>query len=255
MGKKKIIIDIPFNIDFRNYFSPSDPFGPNTQAIFNRFFEKVQTKEWIDYRIGIFMNYTGKCFMNQTNQNFLCIIRYNEPSRNLIIDALSKYNSLPSNIMFVTNEEASTIIDNAVNENELLYHVNIDSDNMYETHFIEQVDNYIYEDGIECLLCHDGYIYDTITDRLAKINHYSPSLYVYIYNKETYKQYFKERLFEPHGNAEFHKNVSMEGRTYMLVTHENNLDNQFDLIKNWLGDGTTVEGEEKEATLKHWYIR
>lgn len=254
MGSKKIIIDIPFNIDFRNYFSTNDACGASTQRIFDKYYDVVQTKGWIDYRIGIFMNYTGKCFINQTNQNFVCVIRYSDDTKQLIFDALGNYPELPSNIIFTTNHEADEIIEKAINENDLLYHVNIDSDNMYESHFIEQVDNYIYEEGIECLLCHDGYIYDKPTNRLAEISHFSPSLYVYIYNKTTYKQYFRERLFEPHANAGYHKNISMEGRTYLLVTHENNLDNEFNLIKNWLGNGTTIEGEEKERILSDWKI-
>ncbi|MGL5353522.1 MAG: hypothetical protein ACRDA5_09385 [Clostridium sp.] len=254
MGTKKIIVDIPFNIDFRNYFSTNDESWASTQRIFDKYFDEVQTKPWIDYRIGIFMSYTGKCFINQTNQNFLCLIRYSDETKGLIFDALAKYPQLQSNIMFTTNNEADAIIENAINENDLLYHVNIDSDNMYESHFIEQVDNYVYEEGVECLLCHDGYIYDKPTNRLAEISHFSPSYYTYIYNKETYKKYFRERLFEPHANAITHRHVSMGGRTYLFLTHENNLDNEFELIKDWLGDGTTIEGDEKERILSYWKI-
>lgn len=155
----------------------------------------------------------------------------------------------------MTAAEANDILDKAVEENDYLYHVNIDSDNMYSFNFIDYVDNYVYQDGVECLLCHEGYIYDTPTDRLAKINHYSPSLYVYIYNKETYKKYFKERLFEPHRNAEHRKNIPVPGRTYMLITHKTNLDNNFDLIKNWLGDGTVVSDTEKNEILSNWKIK
>lgn len=251
MSTKKIIVDIPFNICFANHY-PTDSY---VQGVFNRHFPISQTKAWIDYRIGIFMKFTGKGFMNQTNQNFTCLLRYHESSRPLIFAALANHPALPENIKFVTTPEADAIIDKAIEEHDYLYHVNIDSDNIYESHFIEQVDNYVYEEGIECLLCHEGYIYDTPTDRLAKINHYSPSLYVYIYNKESYKKYFRERIFEPHANAELRKNVGMPGRTYMLITHETNLDNNFDLIKNWLGDGTVVDNPEKDAILNEWKIK
>lgn len=254
MNNKKIIIDVPFNIDFTNYFLRDSVYGPNTQDIFDRHFHLTQEKDWIEYRIKIFMDYTGKSFINQINQSFVALIRYNEPTKNYIFEALSNYPRLPDNIKFVTNEEATEIIEKAMSENEYLYHVNIDSDNMYDRAFINQVDNYPYKDSIECLLCHEGYIYDALTNRLAMINHYSPSLFIYVYNKETYKQYFKDRLFESHLNAEFHKNEHLIGRTYMLIIHEKNLDNKFDGIVSWLGAGLTTEGEEKIKILKEWNI-
>lgn len=248
MSTKKIIVDIPFNINFTNYFDDA-----STQAIFNKSFSATQQKDWIDYRIDIFMKYTGNCLINQTNQNFTCYVRYSESTEDLIFEALSKYPKLPDNIIFIS--DPTEYISKAVEENDYLYHVNIDSDNMYDIDFIDQLDKFDYVDGVECLLCHDGYIYDSNTDRLAKITHFSPSLYVYVYTKRTYKMYFKKRLFEPHALCQHKVNLPIPGRTYMIITHVKNLDNNFDLIKNWLGDGSTVEDLEKEEILTRWHIR
>lgn len=249
MLNKKIIIDIPFNISFANHFEE----GCYIQNVFDGHFALTQTKEWIDYRIDIFMNYTAKSLIAQTNQDFLCFVRYSPNTEALVLDAISRYPKLPPNIMFTT--QADRLREEVMKNHDYLYHVIIDSDNMYEAHFIDQVHNYPYEEGLECLLCHEGYIYDVQNNRIAEINHYSPSFYVYIYNKEDYAKYFKERLFEPHGHAELHVNKPIEGRSYVIVTHESNLDNHFDFIVGWLGDGTCLEGEKKEEVLKAWNIQ
>jgi hypothetical protein len=252
MKNKKIIIDIPFNICFKDHF-PEKCKG--IQDIFDANFQKTQTKEWINYRIKVFIKYTANSLINQVNQNFLCIMRYNEATKDLINDALSNYPKLPDNIIFVTNNEAEEIIEKAINEHNYLYHVRIDSDNMYESHFIELVDKFVYEEGIDCLLCHEGYMYDEITNRVAKFYHISPSFYVDIYNKETYRSYFRKRLFEEHMDV-YHsrKHIGVVGYNYMIIVHESNLDNKFDPIVIWLG-GEIVDEEEKNKILKEWNIK
>ncbi|MDO7203606.1 hypothetical protein Q5M85_04635 [Paraclostridium bifermentans] len=52
------------------------------------------------------MKYTGKSLINQTNQDFKCVVRYAKESENLIFDALSKYPKLPGNIIFTDDGES-----------------------------------------------------------------------------------------------------------------------------------------------------
>ncbi|MGL4876920.1 hypothetical protein, partial [Paraclostridium dentum] len=52
------------------------------------------TKEWIDYRIDLFIKYTYFSLINQTYQDFLALIYYDINSQDLVLDALSKYPKL-----------------------------------------------------------------------------------------------------------------------------------------------------------------
>ena len=52
------------------------------------------TKEWIESRINIFMNYTLKSLQAQTNQNFLALLQYDDRSKSLIKYELDKYKIL-----------------------------------------------------------------------------------------------------------------------------------------------------------------
>lgn len=252
MKYKKIIIDIPFNISFKDHFPQRYKKVQNT---FDQGFAISQTKGWIDYRIKIFMKYTATSIMNQSNQNFLCILRYSESTKFLIDEALANYPKLPDNIVFVTNSEAEQIIDDTVNNYEYLFHVRVDSDNMYDIDFISIVDKYEVEENIDCILCHEGYMYDETTNRVAELYHSSPSFYVDIYNKETYKLYFKDRLFEVHMDVcKTRKYISIPGYRYMIVVHESNLDNEFDPIVNWL-KGKVVSAEKRDKILEQWSIK
>jgi hypothetical protein len=249
MMLKKIIIDIPFNIDLGALYL-SEPY---VKRMYDKVFKNAQTKEWIDYRIDIFMQYTYMSLKAQIDQSFVCLMRYNEPTKALIDDALARYPQLPDNIIFTY--EADKIIEEVMQNYDYLYHVRIDSDNMYHFDFIQQVNKFPYEEGLECLLCKDGYIYDVSTDRLGQIYHESPSLYVYIYDKETYRDHFKSRLFENHFKAVQLKHKVMYGKNYMIIVHKKNVDNEFDFILRHCR-GQRIEDEAtKTSILEKWQIK
>jgi len=249
MMTKKIMIDIPFNIDLGLMYLNEQ----YVKRMYDKVFLSSQTKEWIDYRIEIFMKYTGMSLINQTDQSFVCLLRYNEPTKALIFDALSKYPKLPGNIVFTC--EADKIIEDVMQNDDYLYHVRIDSDNMYKFDFIEQINHFPYEQSLECLLCQDGYIYDVSTDRLGQIHHQSPSLYVYLYNQGTYRDKFKSRLFENHFRAANLKHKILQGKNYMIIVHKKNVDNEFDFIIRHC-EGQRIENEEiKSSILKEWQIQ
>lgn len=246
---KRIIIDIPFNIDFRGYY-PNDM---HLQGAFNASFERSQTKAWIDYRIDIFMKYTAASLMNQTDQSFLCMVRYNLPTEKLIFEALARHPKLTDNIIFTTRPDE--VREEAMKGYNYLYNVIIDSDNMYSSDFIEKINKFEYEEGLECLMCEDGYMYDVDSDRLAWIHHTSPSFYVYIYSMERYKTHFKAELFESHMIATRHKYKVVPGNNYCIITHQANADNWFDGIVHWLNGRYIINEDEKNEVLKKWKIK
>lgn len=183
---KIMIIDIPLN-------SKDHPFFYEFEKKYKEAHIKAQTRAWIEYRINIFMKYTFQCLINQTNRNFVCIVRYEKNSEKFILDELNKYNRLPENIIFTSDGEG--FIKNAIKKYYYLYHIRLDSDNMYNVNFIQALWNMEYVEGLQCILCQNGYIYDNINNRIATIYHRSSSFYALIYKTKDYlndKKYIVE---------------------------------------------------------------
>lgn len=67
----------------------------------NQLWQVGLTKEWIEYRLRIFMKYTLQSLKKQTNQNFTALIKYASASEDLILKTLAKYEPLPDNIRFI----------------------------------------------------------------------------------------------------------------------------------------------------------
>lgn len=246
MGKN-IIIDIPFNIDLSNYMLPKNYIHPKLR----KSFILAQNKEWINRRMEIFMKYTGNSLIHQTDQQFLCLLRYTPQTEEYIKDALSKYPKLPQNIIFTT--EAQNIIDESVKEKKNLYRVVIDSDNMYTQDFIAKLNAMQPLPTTQTIICQEGYTYDETTNQLAAIFHSAPSFYAAIYDLKTYETLYKQRLFEKHWHAVHYPYEVMSGRNYCIVVHEQNVDNKFDVLIKHCG-GQLIEGKEKEIILEKLHI-
>ncbi|WP_052045225.1 glycosyltransferase [Caloranaerobacter azorensis] len=84
-GTKRIIIGMSFN---------TQPFN-----------DKRFTEEWIKQRMAIFMNYTLQSLKAQINQNFIALIKYHDKTKSIIENLLSKYEPLPNNIQFISQNE------------------------------------------------------------------------------------------------------------------------------------------------------
>ncbi|EPZ62306.1 hypothetical protein H477_5632 [[Clostridium] sordellii ATCC 9714] len=94
MKDKKVIFHIGFNtFEFDFVFKNKNIEPPRL------------TKEWIDYRMDVFMKHTYKSLINQTNQSFTAVVNYVKTSENLVFEALSKYPKLAENIIFTCEGE------------------------------------------------------------------------------------------------------------------------------------------------------
>ncbi len=176
--KKIIIVNIPFNIcKLEEMNIPYDDYGMTPACL---------TKEWIDYRISIFMKFTLKSLKAQTNQNFLAFIRYSENTKNMIEEALSNYPLLPYNIKFVTSIEYTKTVLEIIKEYDYLYEVGMSSDDMYHRSFIQQLVDYNPKKDTKVLICQNGYIYDSIQNRMAKYFNYSSTFNCFIYHVSDY---------------------------------------------------------------------
>lgn len=204
---KKIVIDIAFNVWFHDV---------NPVCL---------TKEWIDYRINIFMKYTGRNLMNQTNQSFLCILRYDKSTEDLVFDALSKYPKLPDNIIFTC--EGGNVINKYINGSDYLYLVRLDCDDLYHPDVIDKLDKFPYRDGLECIICQYGYGYDSINNILSTRYDVSPPFYTLIYKTNEYLNGFRYTLKGGHTSAKYLNHEVLNGRNYLIVLHDKNLLNKF----------------------------
>ena len=246
--KKSIVIDIPFNIDLSEYLKGSTYIYPKVKESF----QKAQKEDWIRRRLSLFMKYAAKSLTNQTSQNFIAVVRCTETTLDKINQILKEYDKLPENIIFT--HKAQEIIDKQMEAVDKLYRVVIDSDNMYSDKFIEVIEYMSLADDTKTLICQTGYIYDEKTDRIAELNHKSPSFYAAIYDKETYKTLYPLRLFENHWRAIDYAYEVVEGRQFCICVHEQNVDNDFEKIVKAF-NGIYLEGDNKDKILKEWHIR
>lgn len=140
------------------------------------------------------MEYTRLSLENQTNQQFLGLFLYEKSTENYVKQALAKYPQLPDNMKFITKDE--DYITPYIKGNDYLYIVRIDCDNMYHKTFVQQIYDYTHKDETEVLLNQKGYIYNTLTGKLAHYFYESPCTYIFIYRVDDYisgKRYKLER--------------------------------------------------------------
>lgn len=245
--EKNITIDIPFNIDLSCYIAPSNPIYTKLKEVY----EKTQTRAWLATRLDIFMAYTVRSLKAQTNQDFRCFVRCTETSLPTIKILLGSYEALPSNIQFTT--DATALMEESLQRYGWLYRVVMDSDNMYASHFIEQLHKYQHDEATQSIICRRGYIYDEKTKRLAMIKHPAPSFYVAIYNMTTYKSLYQKRLFEDHWDVLKYPYEYMDTQCYCICMHETNVDNTFEqLLRHYKGQ--EIEGIMKQVLMKEWQL-
>lgn len=209
MSERRIIIDTSFNE--------------------MRYDPKRLSQEWIDYRMKIFMLYTLKSLKQQTNQNFLQLLKYDPQSEEQIQKSLSQYDKLPANIRFVRySDEYKQEFINYIQGSRQFYLTRLDSDNLYQHEFIEQLHQYQPNENTEVLINQHGYIYDVTSKRLAHFYHFSPSFYSLIYNTDDYLN-GKRYTFRSHRNAIKLKHELLPAGNFMVLVHNNNVLYVFDI--------------------------
>ncbi|MDQ8735769.1 glycosyltransferase family A protein [Paenibacillus sp. LHD-38] len=213
MPNKKIIIGIEFN-------NRSKP---------NNRWKVGLTRQWIEYRMSIFMKYTLQSLKNQTNQNFTVLVRYAISSESTILQTLSKYEALPGNVRFVPDGQYLKVQKELTRGYKYLYLVRLDCDDMYHKTFIKQLHNYKPKQKTRALINQTGYVYDSLRHRVATVKKPSPPFYTFIYRTSAY---FKGLRYKtPKGHTSViklkHEILTKNGkRNYMVVVHERNTLNQ-----------------------------
>jgi len=210
--KKRIIVDIEFN----------------SRATKCRATKLSRTKPWIDYRISIFNKFTLKSLKKQTNQNFLTLVRYDDKTKNLIKDALSKHEALPNNVKFITATEYENIIKKEISGYDYLYLVQLDCDDMYHKTFIQQLHDYNPNKDTQVLINQKGYVYDSINNRLGHWYYLSPPFYTTINKVKDYLDGKRIPIGSHHAIAIKYPNEKIDKTNYIVVIHDKNTMNKFD---------------------------
>lgn len=167
--KKKIIIQINFN----NISVGSIP---------------KLSEDWINQRISIFMKYTLKSLTLQTSQDFSAYILYDKSTTTIIKKALSKYPSLPENIIFIKPEEFQKQVINDIKGYDYFYIVHLASDDLYHKSFIKLLHEFSPKKDTIALVPQYGYAYDSIQNRLGKFFFWLPSYGATIYKVKDFLQ-------------------------------------------------------------------
>ena len=141
------------------------------------------TRSWIRGRISIFMKYTCKSLLAQSCQEFYAFVLIH-PSSSLIVDLeLRSYPSLPKQIVFTSTLEPFQDI---LKDYDEFYLISLDSDDLYHPSLVQRLYQYQMNPDSHCVLCPNGYIYDTIAKRLGICRVDSHSYYAEHYKTSEY---------------------------------------------------------------------
>lgn len=214
-----------------------------------------QNEEWIKCRINIFKNYCLKSMKAQTNQWFDFILTCREETMPFINKEMGE---LPENIIIVGKKQSRNKIIELSKGYEILYLARVDSDDMWEKHFVDLLHNHNHKPETKVLINQNCYNYDIESGRMASFFYKSPQSYVLIYKPEEYAKGKNHYLRRGHGGAILLEHEIIAGFNYMDTIHGKNILSIFhpatwenwteikdkDDIKNILKDFGLTEGEQ-----------
>ncbi|MGL5149286.1 MAG: hypothetical protein ACRC7N_01775 [Clostridium sp.] len=222
--KTKYIIASKFNI-----------MNANRNTYYATTVDSCKTKEWIDNRLGIYMNFTANSLINQTDQDFTALLIYNDLTRDLVFEALNKFPPLPDNFIFVSISEFEDTLKKLIHGYDILYFSRLDSDDCYVNTFIEQLHNHKIKDDTEALLCQFGYMYDVQNNKLAEYYHHHFTYYTFIYRLHKEDKLYDTLNITPwdaianfsHHQITNYKYEVLEDRNFLFNIHGDNSASMF----------------------------
>lgn len=198
------------------------------------------TKEWIDYRVDVFMKYTCRSFLAQTNQNFLALIFYADATKPYVEAALARHPKLPDHIRFIPFSNYRKHIYDYIRGTDELYLTTMGSDDMYHKTMIEQLYAASPRPETEVIINQLGFCYDAIHHRLAEWPHESPPFHTLVYRSEDYLNGKRYRVIGGHPGAIKLKHETINDKyNYVVVIHGRNASTTF--------SGTNVVTDRKRV--------
>lgn len=210
------------------------------------------TEEWIEYRINIFERYTLQSLKNQTNQDFEVYLCCDVTTMPTINACLGRRKSLPSNIHFDTTNNNNNDVKRDIKNYDVLYHIRLDSDNLYQKGFIQRLHDYVPKEDTQVIISQNGYVYDIRDDSLAPYFQKSPPFYAFIYKVQDFIDGFRYKT--PLGHTKIincWRYEFIEGNNYIVSLHGKNVLN----TRDKLNEKMLIEGDRKEQVLKEFGIQ
>ncbi len=192
----------------------------NSDHVLSKKYHVALTKEWIKHRMELFNRYTRKCLQLQTNQDFLNIVHIHPDSKLIVEQELLNHPPLPKNIIFTSDK--ITAIENYLQDADQLFISNLDSDDLYNPHFVQFLHDYKPKENTSALICQRGYIFNSQTHIVDKYFSSSPPFFTQIYTAEEYLSYAKYYPPLAHGYMRFFNYEAITEPMYMIVLHDQN---------------------------------
>jgi len=144
------------------------------------------TREWIEYRLDLFLATAAMSLQRQTSQDFTCFVTCDPASVDLIAELLETRTALPPNIRFVSSAEYRRQERELVEQAEVFYRVFLSSDDMYRLDFIQYIHTCQPAEHVVALVPQYGYLYDSVQYRLGEFFFWLPSYGAMILDPERY---------------------------------------------------------------------
>ena len=186
-----------------------------------RFSEDRLKKDWIDDRIEKFMKFTLRSLKLQTNQDFMAYILYDPLSEEHVKQALERYEKLPDNIRFIKPAENRT--SKLIQGYDTLFLIRMDSDDAYHKTFIQQLHDYQPEENLEVIINQNGYLYDSINNRLVQVFYESPQYYTFVYKVPEYLAGKRYALSGGHAGAIKLNHEIIGELNFLNIIHSSNV--------------------------------
>ncbi|MBP2240283.1 hypothetical protein J2Z40_000836 [Cytobacillus eiseniae] len=185
------------------------------------------SKQWIEDRMEIFVKFTLQSLMQQTSQDFLTLILYEDSTEELIANTLRKYEKLPNNIKFIKKTAYVKEVNQYIDGYQYFYLTRIDSDDMFHQTFIEQLHQYKPKASTVALINQKGYIYDSVYHRLATWYYFSPPFYTFIYKTNEWLDGKRYSVIGGHKSVISYPHEILGEGKFVVVVHSNNIHSKF----------------------------
>ncbi|MBE6022660.1 MAG: hypothetical protein E7231_05425 [Cellulosilyticum sp.] len=190
------------------------------------------TKEWITERLDIFEHYPLQCLKAQTNQDFIVYLNYDPLSEEIMQNEMAQRTYWPANIYIGTRKANKAHMKKWITDSEYLFLVRLDSDDMYEKHFVQRLHDIVLKPDTQALICRYGYYHFIPTRKVGDYQYVSPPFYALIYKVE---DYLDNKIYQFKGHNDVVKVLKyecLEGRNFMFqITGQNTL-MEFDRYMN-----------------------
>jgi tetratricopeptide (TPR) repeat protein len=215
------IFSIPFNINrFTLRVDLSDPLTGRL------------SRPWIAYRIRLFMNYTCKSLINQTNQNFHALLLCDGASLDIVRDEISKYYALPRNIEIIDGDAHEARLAELMDGSEFYCQTKLDSDNMYHKHYVDYLHHHVPEPETKFLAFTKGYTFDANGGAIALYRATREYFYARVGRVEDWAD--DSKVAQPLGQTERAATIPHElihePAMLMITCHDTNVSNRLTLV-------------------------